>query len=97
MSTFNAPKIEQVGEWVIGWRDGMIGDTGWSMWWGHESTDEELGCGNLMLSDESQIIDYDGFGEPPVEVWEAVLEAGYGLDADLTEHVMPMIKAKHLG
>ena len=42
----NAPKIEQVGEWVIGWRDGMIGDTGWSMWWGHAPCllDVDLPC-----------------------------------------------------
>lgn len=76
-----APKIEQVGEWVIGWVHGKVGDTGWSMWWGHESTDEELGCGNLMLSEQGMIVDYDTVScEPPQAVWDAVTEAGYGID-----------------
>lgn len=83
----NAPEIKQVGEWIIGWVDGKINDTGWSLWWGHESTDEELGCGNLELDKDGYITDYDTVSyEPPNDVWRAVAEAGYGIRSHIATH-----------
>jgi len=93
MSTFHAPKIGQSGEWQIGWRDNMIGDSGWSLWWGHESTDEEMGCGNLALGDDGFVFDYDGFGCPTPDVWIAVIDAGFGIADDMIDYVSDKLQS----
>lgn len=71
------------GDWGVG---EVIGknfedDEGWVMWWGHVSTDEELGCGQLCIYD-GEVVDYDSYTmmSPPQGCIEALEK--FGINAD---------------
>ncbi len=71
------------GDWGVG---EVIGknfedDEGWVMWWGHVSTDEEMGCGQLCIYDGA-VVDYDSYTMmmPPQGCIEALEK--FGINAD---------------
>lgn len=70
--------IRRVGEWDIGRVEGQPPTGQELLWWGHCSTDEELGCGQIRIENE-EVFDYDnyaGYGIPS-EVVKALALEGY--------------------
>ena len=74
----------RVGEWDIG-KVKDEPETGREIWWfGHHSTDEEMGSGNVWIMD-GEITDYDGVYELPEDVVKAF--ALHGFDVSYVEGV----------
>lgn len=71
------------GEWGVGEVIGkdIDNDQGWVMWWGHESTDEELGGGQLCIQDKA-VVDYDSYTmmTPPAGCIQALESMGINAD-----------------
>ena len=66
----------RVGEWDIGKVKDEL-ETGREIWWfGHHSTDEEMGSGNVWITD-GEVTDYDGVYSLRPEVVKAFALEGF--------------------
>lgn len=70
--------LDREGEWDIGHvkTEERNGDTFITLWFGHYTTDEELGSGQILIMNE-EVYDYDGVYELRPEVVKMLERRGY--------------------
>lgn len=70
--------LDREGEWDIGYVTLKYADQSETikLWFGHHTTDEEMGCGNIWVKD-GEVYDYDGVYELRPEVVKMLVRQGF--------------------
>jgi len=70
--------LDREGEWDIGYVTLKYAEQSETikLWFGHYTTDEEMGCGNIWVKD-GEVYDYDGVYSLPEEVVTLLTRQGY--------------------